>query len=411
MSLKEIKVRLPDLELGMYVSRLDRPWLETPYVLQGFYINSEEDIDELLKYCEYVYVDIELSKAQEEVAQKFNQRVLSSEEEKALLINKKPRKYQDETSFDTELEKAKSSHDGLSTIAESIMEDIANNKNLDLPSIKKAVAPMVDSVIRNPDAFAWLTRMKSKDNYTYKHSVSTSVWAVAFGRHLGLPKKDLQSLAIGGLLLDVGKVKLPEKLIKNTRKYNQYEFKLVKQHVNLSAEIVSSINGLNDDIIDMINTHHERHKGDGYPNGLSGDEIKIFGKIAGIVDCYDAIISDRPYMPAMSPHDAVKKLYEWRDIDFQAELVEQFIQVVGIYPVGTVVELTDGRVGIVVIQHRVWRLRPQVMVLLDEDKSLYSEFEIINLYTELNDADGNSLDILKSVVPGMYGLDPEQFYI
>jgi len=395
----------------MYVSRLDRPWLETPYVLQGFFINSDDDINELLKYCEYVYIDVELSKTRTEEPPEFSQKALSSEEGKALLINKKPRNYKDETSFDDELKDARGCHGALSNIAESIMVDITNNKKLDFPSLKKAVAPMVDSVIRNPDAFAWLTRMKSKDNYTYNHSVSTSVWAVAFGRHLGLPKKDLQSLAIGGLLLDVGKMRLPEKLINNTRRFNQYEFKLVKQHVGLSVEIVSSISGLNKDIVEMINTHHERHKGGGYPYGISGDAIPVFGKIAGIVDCYDAIISERPYVPAMSPHDAVKKLYEWRDFDFQAELVEQFIQVVGIYPVGTVVELTDGRVGVVVVQHRVWRLRPQIMLLLDEDKNVYDEFEVINLYTELTTENGDSLDILKSVEPGVYGIDPEQFYI
>jgi hypothetical protein len=161
----------------------------------------------------------------------------------------------------------------------------------------------------------------------------------------------------------------------------------------------------------MVQTHHERHNGSGYPNGLSGNRISIFGKIAGIVDCYDAIISERPFAYAMSPHDAIKKLYEWRDLDFQAELVEQFIQVVGIYPVGTVIELSDGRVGVVYAQNRVWRLRPQVMLLLDQNKDAYSNFDIINLMSETSDADGNSLDIVRSVEPGMYGIDPEQFYL
>jgi len=411
MSLKEIKVRLPDLEAGMYVSRLDRPWLETPYVLQGFYIESQDDIDGLMHHCEYVYIDIERSDKSERESPKFNNKSLSNDEEKKLLTGVKPKKYQDKVELDDELKSARDNHGSLSNIASDIMGDISKNKKLDLPSLKKAINPMVDSIIRNPDAFAWLTRMKSKDNYTYNHSVSTSIWAVAFGRHLGLPKKDLQSLAIGGLLLDVGKMKLPDKLINNPSRYNQFEFKLVKQHVELSVEIVRSINGIGEDVIEMIMTHHERHKGGGYPKGLVGDEIPIFGKIAGIVDCYDAIISERPYASAMSPHDAVKKLYEWRNIDFQAELVEQFIQVVGIYPVGTIVELTDGRVGVIVVQHRVWRLRPQVMVLLDKNKDICSNFDVINLFTEVVDADGESLDIVKSIEPGMYGIDPEQFYL
>lgn len=212
-------------------------------------------------------------------------------------------------------------------------------------------------------------------------------------------------------MFDVGKVKLPEKLINNTKRFNQYEFKLVKKHVDYSIDIVKNIKGINDDIIEMIWTHHERHNGSGYPHGLNGNHIPLFGKIAGIIDCYDAIISERPFASAISPHDAVKKLYEWRNIDFQAELVEQFIQVVGIYPVGTIVELSDGRVGVIVSQNRVWRLRPKVMLLLSEKKDPLTEFITINLFTETEDNNGNPLDIVRSVEPGLYGIDPEELYL
>lgn len=412
MSLKEIKVRTPDLELGMYVSRLDRPWLETPYLLQGFHIKTQEDINELLKHCEYVFVDVELSHITEkENPQYLDGSGIASDKEKQKLTNIKPRNYKDTTDLKSELKAASDSHALLTRVTADVMENIANNKNLDLPSIKSAINQMVDSIIRNPDAFAWLTRLKSKDNYTYSHSVNTSVWAVAFGRHLGLPKNDLQSLAIGALLFDTGKIKLPSKLINNTSRYSQYEFKLIKQHVEHSVEIVRSIDGINDDVINMVKTHHERHNGGGYPNGLSGNMIPIFGKIAGIVDCYDAITSERPFVSAISPHDAVKKLYEWRDVDFQSELVELFIQVVGIYPAGTIVELSDGRVGVIVAHHRVWRLRPQVMLLLDNNKQAYSNFNTINLITENTGIDGNPLNIHKSIDPHVYGIDPDQLYL
>jgi len=411
MSLKEIKVRIPDLEPGMYVSRLDRPWVETPYLLQGFLIETNEDIDKLFNYCKYVFVDVELSTPLDNQKPDPQKKELSDNEKKQYLIKVKPVKYEDNAELDEELKSARENHSVLSNVAENIMIDISNNKKLDLPSLKKAITPMVNSIIRNPDAFSWLTRMKHKDNYTYNHSVSTSVWAVAFGRHLGMPKKDLQSLAIGALLFDVGKMRLPDKLINNPKRFNQYEFKLVKTHIEHSLEIVSTINGISDDVIDMVKTHHERHNGSGYPNGLKENEIPIFGKIAGIVDCYDAIISERPFASAISPHDAVKKFYEWRDIDFQAELIEQFIQVVGIYPVGTIVELNDGKVGVIIAQHRVWRLRPKIMLLLDENKEYYNNFDVIDLYVNESDEDGNTLEIVKSLEPGMYGIDPEQFYL
>ena len=411
MSIKEVKVRIGDLVPGMYVAQLDRPWTDTPYTLQGFIIQSLDDVDELFKYCQYVFVDVELSVSADKVHKLKKPKELSDDERKQSLTNIKPKHYEEKVELNEELKTARESHNLLSNVAENIMLDITNNKNLDLPALKKAINPMVDSVIRNPDAFSWLTRMKYKDNYIYNHSVSASVWAVAFGRHLGMPKKDLQSLAIGALLFDVGKMKLPDKLINNTKRFNQYEFKLVKLHVKHSVDIVSTIDNINENIIEMIKTHHERHNGSGYPNGLSGNQIPIFGKIAGIVDCYDAIISERPFASAMSPHDAIKKFYEWRDIDFQAELIEQFIQVVGIYPVGTIVELSNGKVGVIVAQHRVWRLRPKIMLLLDENKDYYNHFDTIDLYTEVNDDNGNTLEIVKSIEPGMYGIDPEQFYL
>ncbi len=411
MSLKEVKVRVADLEKGMYVSRLDRPWLETPYLIQGFELKTQDDIDELLKYCQYVYVDVELSQVQEPESPEFEKKKRTSEEEKEFLTKVKPRIYKDKKDFESEMVDARETHARLSDTAESILHDISRNQKLDLPTLKKAITPMVDSIIRNPDAFSWLTRMKYKDNYIYNHSVSSSVWAVAFGRHLGLPKKDLQSLAIGGLLLDVGKTRLPDKLINNAERYNQYEFKLVKQHVQYSVDIVRSINGIDESVVEMVATHHERHNGSGYPRGLSGNMIPIFGKIAGLIDCYDAIISERPFATPISPHDAVKKLYEWRDIDFQAELIEQFIQVVGIYPVGTIVELSNGKVGVIVAQHRVWRLRPKIMLLLDATKHPLPSFDTIDLYTTVNDEEGQPLDIVRSVEPGLYGIDPEQFYL
>ena len=231
---------------------------------------------------------------------------------------------------------------------ERVMDDLSHNKKLDFPALKKAVAPMIDSILRNPSAYAWLTRLKQTDNYTYSHSICTSVWAVAFGRQLGMPRKDLQSLALGALLFDIGKIMLPEKLINNPRHYNVFEFKLIKKHVDYSVELLKKTEGINKDILDMAYSHHERYNGSGYPLGLKGDQVSIFGKIAGIVDCYDAIITERVFASPISPHDAVKKLYDWRNVDFQAELVEQFIQVVGIYPVGTIIELSNGSVGVVV---------------------------------------------------------------
>ncbi|MCW8908936.1 MAG: hypothetical protein OQL28_16985 [Sedimenticola sp.] len=130
-----------------------------------------------------------------------------------------------------------------------------------------------------------------------------------------------------------------------TRRLSEEEFERVKQHVLHSLDMVKEARGINRDILDMIHTHHEHHNGSGYPLGLCGQDIPLFGRIAGMVDAYDAITSHRPYCEPVPAYEAIEAFYQWRGIDFQSELVEQFIQVVGIYPVGSLAELSDDTVG------------------------------------------------------------------
>jgi HD-GYP domain-containing protein (c-di-GMP phosphodiesterase class II) len=410
MTITHQKTLTFDLRRGMYVAKLDRPWLETPYKIQGFLVNTQSEIDKLAMYCSYVYVDVDKSRIVEADDRKSGSG-MNDLDQKQLLINAKPKQYPEKVEFKEELQVAYRSHEVLGNALKSSMELAAQNSKLNIPTIKKALLPMVDSVIRNPDAFSWLTMMKSRGSYTYNHAISCAIWAAAFGRNLGLPIKDIQSVSMGALLFDLGKIRLPEKLILNPEKYNSTEVKLVRKHVDYSVDILAAVDGIKDDVMAMVATHHERHDGSGYPKGLKGNEIPLFGKMAGIIDCYDAITSVRPYGEAMSPHDTVKKLYDWSDVLFQKELIEQFIQVVGVYPIGTLVELSDGRVGVVIALNKTRRLRPKVMMLLSERKEFYSKFETINLYEELESEDGQSLDIKKTLEPGKYGIDPDHFYL
>jgi putative nucleotidyltransferase with HDIG domain len=270
---------------------------------------------------------------------------------------------------------------------------------------------MVESVIRNPDACVWLARLRTADTYTYQHSVGASIWAVALGRQLGLPKVDLQRLALGALLFDVGKLKIPQELLQKRERLSRGEFELLKSHVEFGMEMLKNTGVLNRSVADMVESHHERHAGHGYPHGLKADDIPVFARIAAIVDCYDAITSRRPYSTPLSPSAAVKKMYAWRDVDFQAELVEEFIQAIGIYPAGTMVELSSGEVGVVLAEYRTRRLRPQLLVVLDREKRPLAELRPLDLRTTTHDQDGNPLEIVTSLEPGAYGVDPEELLI
>jgi HD-GYP domain-containing protein (c-di-GMP phosphodiesterase class II) len=402
--LEIVKIFSSDLETGMYVSSLDRPWLETPFSLQGFQLESEEDVRRLQEYCQYVYIDSSKSVQDPTVIRrKVRNRPRKSTQQ--LFSNRTLKTYKDGSDWGEEYPKAQVAVQALSEGIDDIFGKLAEGGSLDMVRVKKSVEPMIDSISRNPDACIWLARMKQEDKYTYQHSLGASIWAVALGRQLGLPKSDLRSLAIGGLLFDVGKLGVEPGLLNTQQPLTDDEFQQVRNHVKLGVEMIAGSGLMNQDVIDMITYHHERHDGSGYPEGIRGDDIPVFARIAAIVDCYDAITSHRSYARAIPPSTAIKMLYEWKDIDFQGELVEEFIQAVGIYPAGTLVELSSGEVAVVVAEYRTRRLRPQVMVLLDANKQALAEIKTIDLLSQKETADGEPLDITGSLEPDAYGID------
>ena len=438
-----IQVPVHQLKLGMFVSQLDRPWLETPFLLQGFMVESLDDIEELKKHCEYVYVDIVKGrapanydpkavvqsapgkphgKAPPPPAAKVKDKQVASllsvtrtpETQRALeamFPHRKLKHYQDQTTAEQELKTAKKILKEFNTSIETLVTEVQSTNSFDIERVKVAVDPMVDSIMRNPDACMWLARLKNKDSYTYKHSLGASVWAVALGRQIGLPKVDLKNLAVGSMLCDVGKLRLPDGLLNKQGRLSKGEFTMVKSHVELGLEALKESPGVNKQILDIVAYHHERFNGRGYPHKLKGNKIPVLSRIAAIADCYDAMTSERVYAAAISPSLAVRKLYEWRDEDFQSELVEEFIQAVGLYPAGTLVELSDGSVGIVISESRTRRLKPKLLLLLDSKKTPLDEIEELDLMAVPDDPEaGAPLYIVNSLSPGSYGIDPETIY-
>lgn len=445
-----VKVPVNQLKLGMFVSQLDRPWLETPFLLQGFMVDSLADIEEIKKHCDYVYVDIvkgkkpanfnpnqviqqsaigvsstgkpqptnSVSRKHPETKDKEVSGLLglsrTPEAQRALeqmFPHRKLKHYQDQTAVAKELESAKQVVKEFNSNLEDLVNEVRDKNAFDVERVKVAVDPMIDSIMRNPDACMWLARLKNKDSYTYKHSLGASIWAVALGRQIGLPKVDLKNLAIGAMLCDVGKLRLPDGLLNKKGRLSKGEFTMVKSHVELGIETLQNSQGVNKQILDIVAYHHERFNGKGYPKKLKGTQIPVLSRIAAIADCYDAMTSERVYAAAISPSLAVRKLYEWRGEDFQAELVEEFIQAVGLYPAGTLVELSNGMVGIVISESRIRRLRPKLLLLLDEDKNTLDEIRELDLM-EVSGAHESAepVHIVTSLGPGSYGIDPETIY-
>lgn len=432
-----VKVNTGKLEVGMYIFELDRPWLDTPFLIQGFYVKNQDDIDIISGICDHVFVDSAVPRQKitskmatvssaigidpgrtEFTVTKINTKQSEPEAKHEatkstqridilndLFPDAKLTQYADNVTLQDETSAAKQAVSTLHTCLNDLLIRNREDGPLEIAKIKQSVEPMIDSVTRNPDACIWLARMKQEDNYIYEHSLGASIWAVALGRQLGLPKADLHSLAIGGLLFDVGKLRLNKDLLNAPRRLTSKESIIMKRHVEIGVKLLKEGGLMNQDVIDMVSHHHERHNGDGYPQGLVGDQIPVFARIAAIVDVYDAIISDRIYAKAIAPALAIKQLYNWKDIYFQGELIEEFIQAIGIYPAGTLIELSSGEVAVVVAETRSRRLRPQVMLLLDRDKQPLDDIDLIDLLEVTQTEDGRPLDIVKSLQPNAYGID------
>jgi HD-GYP domain-containing protein (c-di-GMP phosphodiesterase class II) len=438
---KRVKIDTFNLEEGMFVAQLDRPWLETPFLLQGFEIREESEIGLLRKFCKHVYVDVERSRVpKDRILEAHNSmgkshdpfvdgnsrgpvksaplsyRLLSAlgrVEPSGWLARRVSGRVEYRNQVDTRSEAPKAAHAyGIAVDhMNQVFESVRKGERIQVAKVREAAGPMIDSVLRNQDAMAWLVTLRKRDEYAYNHSIASSVWAVILGRHLGFDRSGLQTLAMGGMLLDLGKAKIPESIVDKEGPLDETEFAIMQQHVDWGVALARKAPGINDAIIDMIASHHERHDGSGYPNGLSGGDIPVFGRIAGLVDCYDAMISKRPHAQARSSYDAVRELNLLSGTGFQRELVEQFVQSVGMFPTGSLVEMNSGEVGIVIEQNDVRRLRPKVMLLLNADKQPLTSQKVIDLKKLSSDEQKRSSRwIVAGHEAGAFGIDPKDYF-
>ncbi|MCG6969751.1 MAG: HD-GYP domain-containing protein [Gammaproteobacteria bacterium] len=400
--LKQTKVFVEDIQLGMYVSQLDRPWVETPFLFQGFYINSPREIEQLGQYCEYVYIDEEQSRTT--VSPK---RVLAAPATKLA----KPESVQrlntprDLGDFRQQLNTAIKVHENTKLFITRVMHDIRLGKNVDIKQAKQLVSELAENVVKNPTALLWLTQLKNKDEYTSLHSLNVCVLSLFFGRSLNLPEEQLHTLGLGALLHDVGKLKVPTEVLNKPGRLSTEEFGVMKQHTVFGYELMKNRGELSNNALDIIIQHHERLDGSGYPYNLGHGQISHFSKLVSIVDVYDAITSKRVYHEETTPFNALNDIYKHREKEFDANLVEQFIKCLGIYPIGSLVELNTGQVGVVVFFSEKSHLSPTIMLILDEQKTPYHQFRYVNLGSTVWEKHNQKPEIKRIADPAEFGLD------
>lgn len=418
MGVQQKKVSVHDLVVGMFVSDLDRPWHQTPFPIQGFHIRSQSDIRALISHCSWVMVDVaesreskELKGGRKSVFGKSLDGHGGGREQLQLppLSIREPANYETVTSLKKEMKTSRRLLDDVEDALDNLFETLRSDGIPDLRPVAAITSKMVSSVVRQPDALLWLSRTRAHDSYLYRHALNTSVWALVCGRHLGLNEGLLNHLGLGCLMAQVGKTTLSQDLLAREGQLNAEEYQTYRSYVRRGVEMLAD-SGLSRAVLSVVQGHRERHNGSGFPEGVRGDRIPLLAKVAGIAEFFESLIAPRSDTEPMTPAKAVALLYEMRNIEFQEDLVENFIQSIGIYPTGSLVELTDGQRGIVVSHSPERRLWPRVMVMTDPLSKPLKAAKIIDLARFNEGKEATETVQIRDCLPhGTEGLDPSLY--
>jgi HD-GYP domain-containing protein (c-di-GMP phosphodiesterase class II) len=387
---EKVKLRVGDLRKGMYVCELDRPWLETPFMLQGIEIKTDKDVELLCKYCEYVYIDLARTKVVR------------------IDIGTSPvRSFINDTRLVAtarEMEQATVARDQTTDLVKSFIQEIHFGNSVDIQLAKASVSECVASVMRNPDAMMFLTQLRSKDEYESEHAFNACIYSIVIGRLAGMRTYELENLATCALLHDVGAIKIPDAILQKSGKLTPEEFEVVKQHPAWGRDILMSGRNLFTGTVDVAYGHHEAIDGSGYPRGLKGHQINLGSKIVAIADKYDAIISSRPYRLAHDHLHATAVLNKQAANNLlDATLVRDFVNYLGIYPPGCLVRLSTGEAVIVLESNPNARLKPQVLVVRDAANRPVEQF--VDLAELTNDKQSQPCRIVSVHHTGEFGVD------
>lgn len=348
-----VKVTASDIKVGMYMSFPDRPWLETRFLFQGVLLTTEKQVSEVRKECQHIFVDKEKSRA----IQTAREPVPTETTAPPIL---KP--------IEKEFVAAQQAHVAAGKEIKDNLRRLAEGEGINVTRIRSSVKSCVKSIVTNPNALIWLGRLRTKDNYIAEHCLNVGILAIAFGRHLGLSLDELETLGMCGMLHDVGKLKVDQKILDKPASLSEEEFAVIKGHCQIGRDILAKDENMPKPVIEAAFGHHERMDGSGYPRGLRADSLNLYTRMISIVDTYDAITTNRCYDKSRPAAEAIKILFSSRNTQFEPILVEKFIECLGIYPTGSLVELKTGEGAVVIDSNKNSRLNPKVSIVLDEEK-------------------------------------------
>lgn len=389
------KLDVSELTVGMYVVELDRPWEESPFLFQGFLLESEDDIYMLQDVCSWVYVDV-VEEEWEPLDQQPGKRPPTRT------------RYVEKQDVARQLTEANRTYQATKKQVKQLMMCAQLGQGMNLQQAQAVVKDCVDRVVRNPNAILWLTRLKNQDEYTAEHSVNVCLLAIALGQQCDLAPYELENLGICGLMHDIGKMKVPDSILNKPGRLTAEEFEEMARHTSYARSLLMGRSDIYPGAVDVAWSHHERLDGKGYPRGVDGSKLSLFTRIVTVVDAYDAMTSDRCYQPGMSSLDALRILHHNSGTQFDSDLVRKFVAMIGLYPPGYLMEMSNGEVGIILSAERGFQLKPRVIMILGPDKEPQPE-RILNLAHAPQDDRGHPYEPAGVFRSGCFGINVSDY--
>ncbi|MDC7713053.1 HD-GYP domain-containing protein [Vogesella sp. LYT5W] len=399
-------IDIADVKIGMYVHDLNCDWASHPFFRRRFLIKSDAEIAKIAEAgIHEIYIDTEKgldvshARSVDEVNATLQQQMIEAvSNEPAPVIT---------LSFADELGRANRIKSQAHALVKTVMQDVRLGRAVELEQVEPMIESITESVLSNSGALLTLLRIKNKDDYTFLHSVSVGTLMIAFCRSVGMDRETIHLAGLGGILHDTGKALVPDAILNKPGRLTEEEFDIIRRHPRDGFDILSRTEGIGEIPLDITLHHHERVDGSGYPHNLKGDTISTLAKMAAIVDVYDAITADRCYHKGMAPTDALRKIFEWSKYHFDPKLVQAFMRCVGIYPVGTLVLLESGKLGVVIEQHPSNLLTPRIRVMYSSKSNTYLQPEIVDLSRPLGFGGGDK--IVRHELPEKWGINPLRF--
>ena len=393
------RVHKSDLKLGMFIQDLNCGWMEHSFLRNSFMLRKETDLQKLMEssigevYIDTIKgIDCPDAPSQSEVEAALSARILATPE---------PTLPSGQTTYLEELKFAKQIQKEANQVIHSILGDVRLGKQIEVERLQPVVSQITDSILRNQGTLVSLCRLREADQATFEHSVSACALLIMFGQHLHLDRAILHQAGIAGMLHDIGKMRVPNHILNKPGRLTEAESAIMRDHVRLGLETLGQTPGVSDLVLHVAAEHHERLDGSGYPRKLRGFQISPLGRMATIVDVYDAMTAMRIYHRGIEPAAALQRLYQADPGCFDADMVQHFIQAIGIYPVGSLVRLESNRLAVVMEQNQGGLLHPVVRVVYDiaGDRPL-APFDL-----DLSAATSDG--VIGHEEPGPWNLDPD----